>query len=233
MAPVLSLRLETALKMLDGLHRPADIGCDHGYLSAALLERKGCEKVAACDISQPSLEKARRLGEKRGLLECMEFYHGSGLKVLTPGDWDGAAILGMGGELIASILEEGAEVAQRMERLVLQPMGGEEELRRYLFEHCYHVREDVIVREGWRYYQMLCVSPDKVQDAWPEGFPEDFFSVGYRGYEQKDPLLGEYCQKRIAQRDKRLLSARGTPGEGKLTAEKAALELVVKGLQEA
>lgn len=231
MPPVLSLRLKKALEMMEGLECPADIGCDHGYLAAALLEQKGCRRVAACDISQPSLEKAKQLGQRRGLLDRMEFFLGSGLQVLTPGEWDGAAILGMGGELIASILEEGALAAKQMRRLVLQPMGGEKELRAYLYTHCYHVQEDVIIREGRRYYQLLCVSPGDEQDPWPEGFPEDFFLVGYRGYEQRDPLLKEYCQKRIAQRDKRLLGARGTPGEKKLAGEKAALAAIVKGLE--
>lgn len=230
MPSVLSHRLKIALEMLSGLKGVADIGCDHGYLAAALLEQKNCEKVAACDISLPSLNKAKILGEQRGLLDRMEFFHGSGLTMLTPGDWDGAAILGMGGELIASILEEGAPVARSMERLVLQPMGGEKELRQYLYAHCYHVQEDVIVQEGWRYYQLLSVSPAEKQDDWPEGFPEDFFLVGYRGFEQKDPLLGDYCQKRIDQRNKRLLSARGTLGEEKLLEEKVNFEKVLKGL---
>lgn len=230
MPPVLSLRLKKALEMLSGLKGVADVGCDHGYLAAALLEQKGCEKVAACDISLPSLNKAKILGEQRGLLDRMELFHGSGLTMLCPGDWDGAAILGMGGELIASILEEGASVARSMERLVLQPMGGEKELRQYLYAHCYHVQEDVIVQEGWRYYQLLSVSPAEKQDDWPEGFPEDFFLVGYRSFEQKDPLLGTYCQKRIDQRNKRLLSARGTIGEEKLVEEKVNFEKVLRGL---
>lgn len=231
MPSVLSVRLEKALDMLEGLRCPADIGCDHGYLAAALLERKGCERVAACDISLPSLEKAKRLAQRRGLSDRMTFYAGSGLQVLTPGAWDGAAILGMGGELIASILEEGAFIAEKMQKLVLQPMGGEEELRRYLYEKGFHVQEDVILREGRRYYQMLCVMPAGKRDAWPGGFPKDFFLVGYRGFERRDPLLKEYCLRRIAQRDKRLLNARGTPGEEKLAGEKAALEAVVKGLE--
>lgn len=231
MSPVLSPRLKKALEMLGGLKRVADIGCDHGYLAATLLEQNDCQKVAACDISLPSLHKAQILGEQRGLLDRMEFFLGSGLQVLTPGDWDGAAILGMGGELIASILEEGAAVAREMDHLVLQPMGGEKELRQYLYAHCYHVQEDVIVQEGWRYYQLVSVSPAEKQDDWPEGFPKDFFLVGYHSFERKDPLLKACCQKRIDQRNRRLLSARGTPGEEKLLREKAALEAIVKGLE--
>ena len=100
----LTPRLQTALEMLRGLRAPVDIGCDHGYLTAALLA-DGCERAAACDISAPSLEKARCLMERRGDASRVTFCLGSGFFCLPSGPWDGAALLGMGGELIARLLE--------------------------------------------------------------------------------------------------------------------------------
>ena len=153
----LTPRLQTALEMLRGLRAPVDIGCDHGYLTAALLA-DGCERAAACDISAPSLEKARCLMERRGDASRVTFCLGSGFSCLPSGPWDGAALLGMGGELIARLLEEGETLVHSMDRVVLQPMGGEKELRAWLYVWGWHIHKDVLVREDRRYYQVICAS---------------------------------------------------------------------------
>lgn len=54
-------RLSRALDMLRGSQTVADIGSDHGRLAVALLQQGAAERVIACDISAPSLEKARAL----------------------------------------------------------------------------------------------------------------------------------------------------------------------------
>ena len=50
-------RLSRALDMLRGSQTVADIGSDHGRLAVALLQPGAAERVIACDISAPSLEK--------------------------------------------------------------------------------------------------------------------------------------------------------------------------------
>ena len=47
----------------------ADIGCDHGFLTAHLLRRCANLFAIASDISAPSLEKARALLQKEHLYE--------------------------------------------------------------------------------------------------------------------------------------------------------------------
>lgn len=225
----LTPRLQRALEWLKSYEHPCDIGCDHGKLSAALLQQ-GCERVIACDISEPSLQKARELGEwlsLKGLITRL----GSGFAPIEQGECDCAALMGMGGELIAALLEEGADIAKSLRALVLQPMGGEEELRRFLYEQGYSIKEDVLIKEGRRYYQLLHVQYRGQQDPWPEGFPEDFFLLGYQSYAQGEPLLGEYCRHRIAQRDKRLKNAAGTGGAEKLLKERTAFGKILDGIE--
>ena len=53
-------RLQAVLELTPRGEPVADIGCDHGRLACALLQR-GAPWVTAVDISEPSLEKARRL----------------------------------------------------------------------------------------------------------------------------------------------------------------------------
>ena len=125
-------RLRCAFDLLRGSIAVADIGCDHGKLSAALLLDGGCSRVVAGDISPDCLDKTRRIIEQYALQDRAQIRLGGGLSILTPGECDAAAILGMGGELIAEMLKEAPVVAERMERLVLQPMSGIEELRQWL-----------------------------------------------------------------------------------------------------
>ena len=67
----LSAAAELAQEALAGIERPvaADIGCDHGFLTAKLLETVPNLTMLASDVSAPSLEKARRLLAERGLTD--------------------------------------------------------------------------------------------------------------------------------------------------------------------
>lgn len=56
-----SKRLTAVFHMTPAVHCVGDIGCDHGYISHALLETNRAEKVIATDISAPSLNKAATL----------------------------------------------------------------------------------------------------------------------------------------------------------------------------
>ena len=79
-------RLRCALHMLQGAKTVADIGCDHGKLTAALLLDGGCERVIAGDISPDCLNKTWEIIERYGLQERAETRLGSGLAVLSPGN---------------------------------------------------------------------------------------------------------------------------------------------------
>lgn len=63
----LTKRLQTALDLLPACHIAADIGCDHGIAAEALLCQHKCQRVLACDISAPSLAKARARLTRAGL----------------------------------------------------------------------------------------------------------------------------------------------------------------------
>ena len=71
-------RLEAAAALLGKTSVLADIGCDHGRFSAAMLQRGIAEKVIASDISAPSLKKAEQLANVCGLSSKMECRISSG-----------------------------------------------------------------------------------------------------------------------------------------------------------
>ena len=86
----------------------ADIGCDHGYLTAHLLERMPRLTMIASDVSAPSLGKAKRLLEARGLSSRAQLCVADGLAALKgPQNVQAVLIAGMGASTILRIVEDG------------------------------------------------------------------------------------------------------------------------------
>lgn len=144
--------------------------------------------MVAADISAPSLEKARILAVECGLEDRISLRLGSGLGVLEPEEAQGALLLGMGGELIARILEEAPDIAGKL-TLVLQPMQHGDRLRAYLRSRGYAILDEALVREGRRIHEMMKVR--RAAGALPErtdGMPDE---IGPLLWQRRDPLLAE------------------------------------------
>ena len=101
---------ELVLEAVAGCESPcaADIGCDHGQLTAHLLERSGRLLMIASDVSAPSLDKARRLLADRGLAGRAQIVCADGLAGVDR-PVQAIVIAGMGAETILRILREGRE----------------------------------------------------------------------------------------------------------------------------
>ena len=197
----------------------ADIGSDHGQLICWLLSRYPGMKGIATDISRSSLKKAELLAEEEGISERVMCVCGDGLQALSGIRPDTLFICGMGGELIRDILDRAEEPLGGAGTAVLQPMSGTEELREYLFRNGYRTVSDRIAKEGGRYYQVFSVRKDGIPDRLPPGFPEGLFSIGYRSYEDRDPLYREYLMFLMRRLRKRMEEAAGSSGEKRLRAQ--------------
>ena len=224
-------RLRCAFEMLRGSAAVADIGSDHGKLTAALLLDGCCRRVIAGDISPDCLQKTSEIIARYGLQDQAETRLGSGLSILSPRECDAAAILGMGGELMVELLTDSKAVAEAMDKLVLQPMSGIEELRQWLYENRWQVLSDKLVPLGKRWYQVLCVRKAQRPDTWPEGFPVDSWLVGYRSFVDRELGLKPYCREQLEKRRERLKKAAGTAGEEKLAREAGQLEQILKEME--
>ena len=148
------IELDDRLNMLAALTPAcpvaADVGADHGFLGAWLLENRRCERVQFLDISAPSLEKARRLIEEMQLENRAVFSVGDGLEALVE-PAQAVIIAGMGGQTIAGIIERGRE-RLRGSRLIMQPNVGLYELRVRLMELGFEIVEECLACAGGRWY---------------------------------------------------------------------------------
>lgn len=227
----LSPRLQKAAEMLDGYHTVADIGCDHGRLSAALLQKNLCRTIIATDISSESLQKAKQLITHIGLADRASFRQGNGLAVIEDNECDAIAILGMGGTLMRQILENEFLPLKGAKAAVFQPMRAQAEIRRYLHDNCYHIIEDSIIREDNRLYQIFCAEKKDTMQSIPDEWPVSFFDIGYMSYVQKDPNLPSLIQLQMNLYQLKLTESKGTEGEARIMEKIKALQQIQDRLE--
>lgn len=190
--------------------RIADIGTDHGYIPVYLLNKGSVPFAVLADVNKGPLENARKEVRRNGLLGKVDLRLGSGIEVLEKGEVDEVIIAGMGGILISELLSAKPEVAKSVDKLILQPMQAQSELRRFLLNNGYEIIDEVLVKEDFRIYEILTVkytgNNTKVDD-------EIFYEVGIKLLEKKDELLNEFIDKKIFAYNSILKKIEGKSGE--------------------
>ncbi len=133
----------------------ADIGCDHGFLSASLLERFKGLFVIASDVSAPSLEKAKRLLAQKHLEDRAKLAVADGLGAIDR-PVDVIVIAGMGTQTILKIVREGSERIGNA-ALIVQSNVDLPALREGLAAQGFSVQQEVYTLAAGRHYGTLLV----------------------------------------------------------------------------
>lgn len=191
-------RLETIKSMVTKCNIVADIGTDHGYMAEMLLKEDICEKVIATDINKGPLNRAIEHLTNINLNDKVDFRLGSGLTVLKENEANAIIIAGMGGELIADIIEANINIALSANELILQPMTTTDRLRRYLYEHNFKIIDEKIVKELHHYYFIIKAvwSKDENEEI-SKTEDEIYFETGNILIKKKDSVMMEYLQRQI------------------------------------
>ncbi len=138
-------RLKTVFSFIPNCESFIDIGCDHGKLCQQVLSFGRAKHVTACDISAPSLNKAKQLlGDKA---EYLLLDGATALKLKT---YSCVAICGMGGMEIIRIIKDSKNPV-----LVLQPQTDVLSLRRYLINNGYKIVEDEVTFVANKPYDVI------------------------------------------------------------------------------
>ena len=140
----------------------ADIGTDHAYLPLFLL---GCGRIgqAYCsDVNAGPLERARVNAAEAGLSDKITFTLADGAAALAGLGITDYAICGMGGELIADIIERAPHLRDGDVNLMLQPMTRAGHLRRYLASAGFATLAESYSTDAGKHYVALLVRYDGV-----------------------------------------------------------------------
>ncbi|SDW87985.1 tRNA (adenine22-N1)-methyltransferase [Paenibacillus sp. CF384] len=153
----LSKRLQQIADLVSAQARIADIGSDHALLPVYLLQSGKCPSAIAGELNTGPFQAAKKQVAEAGLTKKIEVRQGDGLAVLAPGEADTVTIAGMGGSLMADILEAGRQAGKLVgvRELVLQPNVGEEIVRKWLVQHGYVLQDEMILEEDGRIYEVL------------------------------------------------------------------------------
>ncbi len=200
----LSPRLEVIAGCVAGAESMADIGTDHGYLPAYLVENNLVSFAIAGDINQQPLKKAEKIISAQQLQKQIETRLGSGLSVLKPGEVEVVVMAGMGGMLIRDLLEAQLDVAMAVKKLVLQPMNNQALLRRYLETARFSITREDLAREGERVYEIIVVKPGQMIFTDPLEY-----ELGFEFYKQKHPLLSALIDRKIFLEQQIVTNTRG------------------------
>lgn len=150
-------RLLAVTKLLKEVHDNtlfADIGSDHAFLAIEVLKNGLALSAIASDINEQPLLKGKENAARSGVK--MDFYLSDGFDAIDGLPITSAAICGMGGELIAKIIDRSA-VARRA-TVIVQPMSAQEELRKYLWDNGFSVEKEIFVYEAGKSYTVMKIS---------------------------------------------------------------------------
>jgi tRNA (adenine22-N1)-methyltransferase len=151
----LNLRLMSAVGFVRQGAVFADIGTDHAYLPLFLLSEGRIERAVLSDINEGPLESARRNARASGYADRVELILTDGASALADKGITDYAICGMGGELIADIIDRAPEMRDPKVRLILQPMTRRGALVSYLYNNGFAILSEAYSRDAGKYYVTL------------------------------------------------------------------------------
>lgn len=157
-------RLKEIVKLLGKNEVVVDVGCDHGYVANYLVEEKLADLVYATDISRPSLEKNIEFTKHRGNQNKVISVLGDGLIPIEDKNFDAVIMAGMGGELIIKIIKTSYDILKD-KILILQPMTGRVEVRKFLGANGFQIEKEGISRDGNKFYEIIRAIPGEMKES--------------------------------------------------------------------
>lgn len=204
-----------------------DIGCDHGKLELLLTEKYPGIRIIASDISPHALQKTEYVVKQHALEERVSCRCGDGLSVADEGDCvEFVVIAGIGGYVIADILEKGLERIAAVKELFLLPSTDVETLRRRLPGLGLKIKDEQAVEEQKRVYSLIFA-----EHGYEEHTEESDLKYGHYLVKRKDALLKKRLHKHQKALQKALEMISGTENADRIEMIQHELSDTEKTLQ--
>ena len=171
----------------------ADIGSDHARLPVYLVRSGHCPRAIASDIAGGPLENARQTVRRAGLQDKIELLLSDGFQEFAPDDANCWIMAGMGGTLMARLLDAAPWLRAPGVVLVAQPMRHADDLRAWLIAHGFRVELELACKDAGRPYLALRAVFDGAARTYPPGYI-------YYGelIDDPDPIAREILARELA-----------------------------------
>ena len=176
----------------------ADVGTDHAYIVAYLIQKGIIEKAIASDINKGPLENARQTLIDCDISENVTLILSDGLKNVPENSADDIVIAGMGGILISEILENAPWIKNENVHIIAQPMTHGETLRKWLCENGFIINKEVASTDGKRLYVAISAS----YTGEKSNRNEAYYYVGELS-KNSDELSERYIEKTLLSLEKK------------------------------
>ena len=161
---MISKRLELVASFVPQGSILLDVGSDHAYLPIELVESDRIKAAIAGEVVEGPYQSAVKNVEAHGLKEKIQIRLANGLAAFEEKDQVSViTIAGMGGRLIATILEEGLDKLSNIQRLILQPNNREDDLRIWLQDNGFQIVAEGILEEAGKFYEILVVEAGQME----------------------------------------------------------------------
>ena len=174
----LSKRLGAIASLISPCDTFTDVGTDHALLPLWLVSNGICSLAIASDINSGPLEKAKMNAYSMGIGDDrIRFILSDGLQdIEAPVTGKNTlSICGMGGLLIAGIMEDSKDRIRKYDTLILSPHTKQYELRHYLTDNGFVITDEKYICEDDRLYVIIKASP-----ATSSVTGSDYTESGYR-----------------------------------------------------
>ncbi len=194
----LDARLSAVASLVRRNSRVADIGTDHGYLTAYLIENGICPSGIAADINKGPLENAIKTVVDANIADKVELILSDGLKNISENSCDDIVLAGMGGNLIADILSACPWICDEGLRIIAQPMSHGEVLREFYVKNGFEILEEKTAADGKRLYCVIAASYTGVRTE----YDPSYIYLG-KLTENKDEITRKYIMKILTALEKK------------------------------
>lgn len=205
----LSLRLTEVKNMVRPCVTACDIGCDHGYVSIALIKEKRAEHVIACDVNVGPLEAAKGNIKAEKYEELIETRLSDGLHNVEMEDSvDTIIIAGMGGRLMERILSDGETIVKNASQLVLQPQSELFLVRKWLRQNGFIINNEKALIDDGKHYFIIDAVKGEYQEHDPslQAIYDEFSELLIN---KRDNVLVSYLNKLTDNNNKYLEGIQG------------------------
>lgn len=152
---MLDERLNTVLNYVEG-PTLLDIGSDHAYLPIQALKENIIKHAICGEVVEGPFTSSRKNVAHHNYTNEIEVRLGDGLEVVKQTDQiDTISICGMGGPLIASILEKGLQTINQRPKIVVQANTYTYPIRKILQAFNYTILNEKVVKDKHHYYEII------------------------------------------------------------------------------